>query len=181
MPGPLKGGERHSTNGQRQLAGLPRYAEVSVVSASATPAELRASRIAAAIRQRGQRVTPQRMAVIEEFLARTDHPSVELIYRAVSERFSMMAVSTVYDTIRLLIELGEAVAVGAGGNEARYDPCASDHGHLVCTRCGHVTDLRMPEDAVVHLDPAAAAREGFCIDRTVVQAYGLCAGCKPAQ
>ncbi|MBD3177359.1 MAG: transcriptional repressor, partial [Armatimonadia bacterium] len=74
--------------------------------------ENRARAIADAIRRRGQRMTPQRMAVIKEFLARTDHPSAESIHQALKADFDMMAVSTVYDTLRLLVELGEAAEVG---------------------------------------------------------------------
>ena len=54
------------------------------MSTAAREPEPRANSIAATIRERGQRVTPQRMAVIEEFLTRRDHPSVEQIYRSVS-------------------------------------------------------------------------------------------------
>lgn len=148
------------------------------MSTAAREPEPRANSIAATIRERGQRVTPQRMAVIEEFLTRRDHPSVEQIYRSVSERFSMMAVSTVYDTLRLLVELGEAVEVSAGGSETRYDPVTGDHCHLICTQCKQVIDLDMPGDAEAKLSPAAVERVGFAAERVIVQAYGLCAQCR---
>lgn len=148
------------------------------MSTAAREPEPRANSIAATIRERGQRVTPQRMAVIEEFLTRRDHPSVEQIYRSVSERFSMMAVSTVYDTLRLLVELGEAVEVSAGGSETRYDPLTGDHCHLICTQCKQVIDLDMPGDAEAKLSPAAVERVGFAAERVILQAYGLCAQCR---
>jgi Fur family peroxide stress response transcriptional regulator len=121
------------------------------------------------------------MAVIKEFLERTDHPSAESIHRELKADFEMMAVSTVYDTLRLLVELGEAAEVGLGASEARYDPVTVSHGHLICTRCRDIVDIRIPDDAEVCMEPDIPAEMGFEVERTILETYGVCRQCQQSK
>jgi Fur family transcriptional regulator, peroxide stress response regulator len=122
-------------------------------------------------------VTPQRVAVIREFLARGDHPSAETLHRAVLPLYPMMAVSTVYSTVRLLAELGVATEVAPGLTEARYDPNTSDHCHLICKRCGAITDVEPELDLTRLRECARAAATGFRPERVSLDLYGVCAAC----
>lgn len=129
------------------------------------------------LRSRGHRVTPQRVAVIREFLGRGDHPSAEALHRAVLPLYPMMAVSTVYSTVRLLIELGVATEVAPGLTESRYDPNTSNHCHLICRRCGAIVDIEPDVDLASLAEYARAATVGFRPERVSLDVYGVCSAC----
>jgi len=150
-----------------------------------SPAQMEANRveertagIVRALRERGQRVTPQRVAIIRQFVARTDHPSAEDIHSELADDYPMMALSTVYNTLRLLAEMGEAVEVSPATHETRFDPDVGDHCHLTCVACNRIVDL--PMDACVHAEDfiAAAKGQGFQPLRQVYQVFGYCAQCQ---
>ncbi len=139
---------------------------------------LRLDAILTRLHERGGRVTPQRRALIAEFLRREDHPSAETLHKAVLPDYPSMALSTVYDTLRLLVELGEAAEVLLGGSEARFDPIVSDHCHLICTRCGRVTDAAVGELPTPTVPPELLSEHGFTAERAVLDVFGLCAACQ---
>ncbi|MGC9317785.1 MAG: Fur family transcriptional regulator [Armatimonadota bacterium] len=131
------------------------------------------------LRSHGHRITPQRVAIIREFVARCDHPSAEAIHESLSAEFPMMALSTVYSTLRLLVELGEAAEVSAT-SETRFDPDVGNHCHLTCLSCKRIIDL--PMDACLEAEEAveAAQDRGFEPVRRVYQIFGYCAECRDA-
>jgi len=143
--------------------------------------EERTRKIVGDMRSRGHRVTPQRVAIVKEFVGRCDHPSAEALYASLSDEFPMMAMSTVYNTLSLLAEMGEAVEVSPATHETRFDPDTGDHCHLTCLDCGRIVDLPL-EACGQSTDFAQAARStGFEPVRQVYQIFGHCADCTEAQ
>ena len=139
--------------------------------------EQRVSTIADTLRASGHRVTPQRMAIIRNFVARADHPSVDAIYADLRDGFPMMAASTVYNTLRTLVELGEAVEVSPATPEARFDSAVGDHYHLVCLRCRKIVDVA-PDQRFEELSQTILGREpGFEPLVQIHQVMGYCAAC----
>ena len=51
------------------------------------------------------RVTPQREAIISYMIDSTAHPTAEMIYAKLSPQFPHMSVATVYNNLRLLVDL----------------------------------------------------------------------------
>src|SRR5258707_906072 len=104
------------------------------------------ARLRAALRERGQRVTSQRL-IIHRLLGDLDHHvTAEEVLRRASAQLPGMSLPTVYATLDLLAELGEARRVSVGG-PVLYDPRVEDHAHLRCRECGRVEDLDVPLDA----------------------------------
>lgn len=132
------------------------------------------ARLAAALRERGQRVTSQRL-VIGRLLRELDrHVTAEEVLRRASEQLPGVSLPTVYATLDLLAELGEARRVSVGG-PVLYDPRTEDHAHLRCRECGAVTDVDIPFDTAVAL--RAAREAGFAPEAAEVVVEGLCADC----
>ena len=136
---------------------------------SAAPADLRA-----ALRSRGMRVTPQRLAVHAALQALGRHATAEEVLDRVHGTVPGVSLPTVYAALELLADLGLALRVHAG-RAVRYDPRSEAHHHLVCTSCGAVTDL----DADVELGPAIdrARALGAETSGAEVTVRGLCAAC----
>ncbi len=140
--------------------------------------EARLLRILGEIRRRGHRVTPQRVAIIRNFLNRSDHPGAEGIYSALKTEFPMMALSTVYATLELLMEVGEAVDVAPAAEQARFDPVTGEHCHLICLRCGSIRDLPFCPGAGDRQTAEHMRDAGFVPAREMHEVFGLCAVCR---
>jgi Fe2+ or Zn2+ uptake regulation protein len=135
-------------------------------------------RLVAALRERGQRVTSQRL-VIHRLLRELDrHATAEEVLRLAGERLPGVSLPTVYATLDLLADLGVARRVSVGG-PVLYDPRTEDHAHLRCRSCGRVADVEATVDAEPAL--AAARAAGFVPDTAEVVVEGLCAACTAAQ
>ncbi len=131
--------------------------------------------IATALRRSGYRATAQRLMVAEALSGAGRHLTAEEVMDAVGERLPGLSLPTVYSALDALEDAGLLRRVAAGRGPALYDAGPAVHHHLVCRRCGAVTDL----EADVRLDPAmrGAAAAGFAAEGAEVVVRGLCAGC----
>jgi len=127
------------------------------------------------LRERGQRVTSQRLLILRELRRRRRHATAHEIRDAVLRSLPGTSIPTVYATLELLVELGLARRIDAGAGAALYDARVEPHQHMVCRRCGRVDDLDEELDAGPLLD--AASGSGFQPDRAELVISGLCAAC----
>ena len=132
--------------------------------------------LAGALRERGQRVTPQRLVIARVMEELDRHATAEMVFSEVSARMPGVSLPTVYATLDLLEELGSVRRVSAGGGAILYDPRTHPHHHVVCTRCGAVADIDAPLDEAAVL--AAARDAGFEPERADTVVHGLCAACR---
>jgi Fe2+ or Zn2+ uptake regulation protein len=137
--------------------------------------ETRETALATALRQRGQRATPQRLAIARVLTDLDRHVTAEHVHAEVSSRMPGVSLPTVYATLDLLEELGLARRVATEGGAVVYDPRTDEHHHLVCRGCGAILDV----DAAVDIADvrAAALASGFQPDASQVVIRGLCAAC----
>ena len=131
--------------------------------------------LAAALRARGQRVTPQRLMVADVVAGLDGHATAETIFREVAQRMPGVSLPTVYATLELLEGLGLVRRVATDRGAVVYDPRTDEHHHLACRRCGAIVDVAAPVEADALL--AAARSAGFAPDRTEVVIRGVCAAC----
>jgi Fe2+ or Zn2+ uptake regulation protein len=124
---------------------------------------------------RGQRVTSQRLVILRELRRRARHATAEEIQLAVRDALPGIATPTVYATLELLVGLGLARRIDAGGPAALYDARLEPHQHAVCRRCGEVRDVdgALSADALL----AAAAASGFRPAVAELIISGLCEQC----
>src|SRR4051794_24889151 len=94
-----------------------------------------------ALRQRGQRVTSQRLVINRALRELDRHVTAEEVLGEVSERLPNVSLPTVYATLDLFEELGIVRRAAVREGAVLYDPRAEQHHHLVCRRCGRVEDL----------------------------------------
>jgi Fur family ferric uptake transcriptional regulator/Fur family peroxide stress response transcriptional regulator len=135
----------------------------------------RETALAAALRQRGQRSTPQRLAIARVLTDLDRHVTAERVHAEVSSRMPGVSLPTVYATLDLLEELGLARRVATEGGAVVYDPRTDEHHHLVCRACGRIADVDAPVDTAGV--QAVARASGFLPDASEVVIRGLCADC----
>ncbi|TAM92301.1 MAG: transcriptional repressor [Jatrophihabitans sp.] len=129
--------------------------------------------LAAALRGRGLRVTPQRELVLG-VVRSLGHATPEQIADAVPE----VDPATVYRTLELLEDIGLVRHTHLGHGAPSYRPAEDDHVHVVCHACGRVLDA--PADLVDGLEQRLLGEQGFRLDRAHFTVFGRCGTCGPA-
>ncbi|WP_035076225.1 Fur family transcriptional regulator [Maridesulfovibrio zosterae] len=125
----------------------------------------------------GNRLTPQRIAIISAIVEDDSHPSVEKVYAEIKRDFPTTSLATVYKTIKLLKDSGEILELEFGDEGSRFDGRKPyPHPHLVCTQCGAVIDSDMENfDEFIN---KMTAESGFKIQGHRFDIYGLCPACR---
>ena len=94
------------------------------------------------MRERGLRVTPQRMCIVDHLVENAAHPTVEALYEATRVQMPTISLKTVYQTVHDLEDLGQVRLLDVGTGQVRVDPNVEHgHHHLVCSVCGRVSDV----------------------------------------
>jgi Fur family peroxide stress response transcriptional regulator len=141
---------------------------MGVDSASAAQPEV------ALLREAGLRLTPQRLAIAREILARS-HPTAGEIFEAVRRQFPTIGLATVYTTFNVMAEHGLVRALPFA-DAVRYDANLSPHANLVCTHCGRITDFQGCDDVLAILRERTAG--WFRLQDERIDLYGLCRDCE---
>lgn len=126
------------------------------------------------------RRTPERFAILNTIYSINGHFDVDYLLDLMlnQEKFRVSR-ATLYNTVNLL-ESARLVIRHQIGDKAQFEKCynAEAHHHLICTRCGKVTELH--DDALQKAIMAAPARK-FDISYYSLYMYGLCPKCQRAQ
>lgn len=128
-----------------------------------------------ALRERGMRVTPQRVVVHRALRELDRHVTADELLDAVTDRLPNVSLPTIYASLELLEELGMVRRVQRSGTTL-FDPRTEPHHHLVCTSCGSVEDLDSELDGAAL--ERAAARRGFHAERVEALVHGRCRACR---
>jgi Fur family transcriptional regulator, peroxide stress response regulator len=125
-------------------------------------------------RKAGLNVTPQRIAVYEQLLRSEDHPTPEIIYNAVRRAMPSLSLATIYKSLDALEKLGLVQTVQIDSESRRYDANMARHHHLVCTKCGDVTDFY--DERLDEVKPSRST-PGFVPQTISVKVLGICRDC----
>ena len=128
------------------------------------------------LRARGLRVTPQRAIVFR--LVRqlgAEHPSAESVHVGATREMPSLSLRTVYTILGELVDLGVIRPLDVGTGSKRFCINPRRHHHLVCSRCGRITDVFVD---VGPLEVPPDQRRGFVIMDHEVVFRGICAACR---
>ncbi len=115
------------------------------------------------------RITKQREIIIKVLSERKDHPTAFEIYQEAKNIFPEISLSTVYRTLKEMVEKGEIVEIRMEGeSKARYDINTDKHAHFKCRDCGRIFDIDI-------FFPLRIV--DFKVEKVDVYIYGLCADC----
>src|SRR5690625_1216899 len=128
------------------------------------------------LKERGLRITHQRLAIYEYLISSDRHPSAEDIYEALHGQIPAMSLATVYKTLDVLVEMGLAVKLGFGDDVNRYEGNPEPHINLICVRCKQFVDL--DEDSLGKIAASVQAESGYVLFSQRHEIYGLCPKCQ---
>ena len=152
------------------------FRELSVTEIKVSPAD-RLKHMLTRLKKAGHRLTPQRLAILEILSESKNHPSAEMVYEQLKERFPTMSLATVYKNISLLKEMGEALELGFADGGNRYDGNKPyPHPHLICLGCGSIID---PDVANFQaLTRQLMEKTGYRITTHRLDFFGVCPTCQ---
>jgi Fur family ferric uptake transcriptional regulator len=130
----------------------------------------------ARLRASGQRLTPQRLLILELLYAHGDHATADEIFAAAQERYPYLNISTVYRTLELLRDIGIISETDPGDGRRQFALLSDDrHHHLICLQCGNVQEIDdEPFDA---LRAGLRAAHGFEARIDHLAIFGTCQFC----
>jgi Fur family peroxide stress response transcriptional regulator len=128
-----------------------------------------------ALRSKGYRATPQRIAICRITLNSRAHPSAQQVYDEVKKIHPTVSLATVYKTLEVLRDLDLVQEITLPKGQARFDSFMNPHINLICLKCGSITDL---DDATVKgISRKVAAATKFKPTGQRVDVYGICQKC----
>ncbi len=93
------------------------------------------------LRERGHRVTPQRVEIIKELCKHYErHPSINQIYRNLRRKMKIMSFSTLYTTIIMLEKEGFLRTFDCAG-ETRIEMNMKEHINIVHEKTKKIEDV----------------------------------------
>ena len=132
------------------------------------------------LRERGCRITRQRVALLHLLAASEKHPSAAVLYDQLRAQFPAASLATVYKTLTLLEDMGEVLELAFSHDDRRYDGNQPyPHPHLICIRCHEIVDLQAA--AAESLTQEATERSGFRVLGHRLDVYGLCPQCQSVE
>ena len=135
------------------------------------------NKIAAALREEGYKLTPQRRAIIATIISSHEHLTPADIYEKVHREYPAIGLVTVYRTIEVLARLGLLCEVHVGGSCHSYliRRPPEHHHHLVCKECGAIVDL--DESVLLPLKDFLLREYKFVADLRHLAIFGHCINC----
>jgi len=130
------------------------------------------------IARKGLKTTRQRDTVLECFLSSDHHMSTEDLYLKVRAKHPTIGFATVYRTLKLFAESGIAREIHFGDGQTRYEHVeeGEHHDHMICTRCGAVTEFE--NESIERLQAEVAEQFGFEVEKHKLELYGICQKCR---
>ena len=114
----------------------------------------------------------QRMKIFEYLITHRNHPTVEMIYKALIKEIPTLSKTTVYNTLNLFVDKKIAIVIVIEENETRYDADMEIHGHFKCEECSSVYDIDI-EAEKIHIK----SLDNFQINEYHLYFKGICDKC----
>ena len=129
------------------------------------------------LRAGGERLTPQRVLVLEAVRDLGGHVSAEMVAERVHTRFPTINRTTIYRTLTWLKEHGLVSETDTGRGQRVYEYLSGDrHHHLICQRCGG--EQTISDEIVAPMLAEISARYGFQPRLDHLAVFGTCRACQ---
>jgi Fe2+ or Zn2+ uptake regulation protein len=127
------------------------------------------------LKEKGYRLTSQRLEIINLLSKETTHPGAMDILNKVRKKAPQISTSTVYYTLDILKKEGLIREIAFYDKDNRYDVNISNHLNLICTKCGKIEDFM--EELPVS-SQAIEKKTGFQPFQMRFEYYGYCKECR---
>ena len=92
------------------------------------------------LKEKGLKVTPQRLAVLDALVENNTHPNAESIIKKIRRKHPSISVGTIYNILDVFVEKGIIAKLRTEDNIMRYDPLVKEHHHIYVKDKGDIID-----------------------------------------
>lgn len=128
------------------------------------------------LRHHNLTLTRQREDILATFLGAGQHISAEDLAAQVRAVNPRVGLSTVYRTLKLLVECELAEEHHFAGDVTLYEPLQRHHEHMICLTCSQIFEFE--DEELEELKARIAERHGFKMVRHTLHLYGVCSACQ---
>ncbi len=123
--------------------------------------------------EKGLKVTPQRLAILDAIYKLGNHPTADNIIDYIRQSNPNIASGTVYKVLVTLIEHKLVKKVTSDKDVMRYDGIMENHHHLYCSECDSIEDYVDEElDNLLNEYFKGIKINGFQVNEFVLQIKG---------
>ena len=123
--------------------------------------------------EKGLKVTPQRLVILDAIYKLGNHPTADNIIEYIRQSNPNIASGTVYKVLDTLIENKLVKKVTTDRDLMRYDGIMENHHHLYCSECDLIEDYMDEElDEVLKEYFKKKKFNGFKLEDIIVQIRG---------
>ncbi|MDX4047559.1 transcriptional repressor [Aliarcobacter skirrowii] len=119
------------------------------------------------------KVTPQRIAIIEE-LYKNGHMNIDDLYKKLLDRFPSVSLATIYKNINSMVEKLFLSEVKIPNAKTVYELSKNEHAHLVCSNCKAVIDIELDSSDI---SKQISNLNNFKVNQTDIILSGICQKC----
>ena len=119
--------------------------------------------------------TNQRIEILNFLRNNKSHPTVDKVYEGVKKKLTRISKATVYQNLKFLADKGLIQEVNIKG-VSRFEPNIKPHHHVICKKCGKITDFESRELTDYSLKIARKLKDTK-IEATDTHFYGKCIKC----
>lgn len=124
------------------------------------------------LKERGLRITPQRLLILETIQKLKNHPTVEDIH----QELPYISLATIYNNVKLFVKLRILSELPYGTGISKYEMYNANHYHIICESCGKIEDFNYPP--LKEVEEAASKLTSFEIQLHHFEVYGICRKCQ---
>lgn len=134
-------------------------------------------RFLAVLKERGHRVTPERLALFREIYSHHSHIDADALLESMQAAGRKISRATLYRNLDLMARYGFVEKRRMGGNRYLYEHVHAGlrHDHLVCSQCGRLVEFVSPGIEAMQREICRA--HGFDPDQHTLQIHSLCEDC----
>jgi Fur family ferric uptake transcriptional regulator len=131
--------------------------------------------------KKGQRLTKERDAILQEAFACEGHFDPETLYMDMRKRGMKASRASVYRTLNLLCECGLVQKVSKTEHGTVYEQILGrqHHDHMVCINCGKVIEFY--SESLESLQDALCREQDFTGKSHTLEIRGYCGHCESAK
>ena len=124
------------------------------------------------LKEVGLSPTMQRVAILHYLLLNKNHPSVNMIYKAIRKEIHTLSKTSIYNILKLFKKHNLVFTVPTDEDEKHYDLGLTSHSHFICRNCNKIYDVESSKIKVRNII------EDHKIEYYDIVFYGVCKKCK---
>lgn len=128
------------------------------------------------LQENNLKTTHARRVVLELFLGEKMPITADDIFSYLGKMKCDTDRATVYRILDAFVEKGIINKMEFQEGKYRYEIAGSDHHHLICEKCGSISDIS--DCGVSEWEEQIRSKKGFIVKRHALEFFGICPACQ---